>query len=123
MALRFLLDEHMRGPLWEAIQAHNRAGNDVIDMVRVGDPKDLPLTSKDAAILAWCEREGRILVSFDVRTLPDELLTHVQAGGSSPGILFIRGHRTLAEIVEYLATLAHASEPGEWADTWTLIPQ
>jgi hypothetical protein len=26
MPLRFLLDEHLRGPLWQAIQDHNAAG-------------------------------------------------------------------------------------------------
>ena len=31
MALAYLLDEHLRGPLWWAIQRHNARGSDLID--------------------------------------------------------------------------------------------
>ncbi len=58
MALRFLLDEHLRGPLWHAIQRHNLSSSDSLDVVRVGDPADLPLGSDDPTILAWAERFG-----------------------------------------------------------------
>jgi hypothetical protein len=43
MALRYVLDTHLRGPLWRAIQWHNSAGINPLDVVRVGDPSDLPL--------------------------------------------------------------------------------
>jgi hypothetical protein len=41
--IRFVLDEHLRGPLWRAGQRHNARAEDPIDVVRVGDPPDLPL--------------------------------------------------------------------------------
>ncbi len=63
MALRFVLDENQRGLLWRAVVRHNQRGLHVLDVVRVGDPSDLPLGSIDAEILLWCEREDRILVS------------------------------------------------------------
>ena len=49
MAIRFVLDEHLRGPLWRAVQRHNARAEDPIDVVRVGDLPDLPLGSDDAA--------------------------------------------------------------------------
>jgi hypothetical protein len=70
MAIRFVLDEHLRGPLWRAVQRHNARAEDSIDVVRVGDPPDLPLGSDDAAVLAWAERERRILVTCDKNTMP-----------------------------------------------------
>lgn len=70
MAIRFVLDEHLRGPLWRAVQRHNARAEDPIDVVRVGDPPDLPLGSDDAAVLAWAERERRILVTCDKNTIP-----------------------------------------------------
>lgn len=64
MSLRFLLDENQRGLLWRAIQRHNRSGGFVLDVERVGDPDDLPLGATDAEVLAWAERERRILLTF-----------------------------------------------------------
>jgi len=68
--LRFLLDEHLRGPLWLAILRHNAQGGLPIDGARGGDASDLPLGSDDATIFLWAEREGRILLTEDVHTMP-----------------------------------------------------
>jgi hypothetical protein len=81
MPLRFVLDEHLRGPLWRAVQRHNTRAEDPIDVVRVGDPPDLPLATDDRTLLAWAEREGRILVTCDKHTVPAHLAAHI-AGGS-----------------------------------------
>jgi hypothetical protein len=66
MALQFALDEHLRGgALWQAIQQHNGLGAYLPDVVRVGDPPDLPLGTIDADILLWTEREDRLFLSLD----------------------------------------------------------
>ena len=70
MPLRYVLDEHMRGLLWSALQGHNRAGIDVIDVVRVGDPVDLPCGTKDPDLLLWAQREGRVVVTWDRGSMP-----------------------------------------------------
>ena len=58
MALRYLLDEHLRGGgLWQAIRQHNASGVDVLDVVRVGDPPDLPLGTGDPDVLTLVDRE------------------------------------------------------------------
>ena len=56
MALAYLLDENLRGPLWRAIELHNRRGSLPLDAIRVGDPDELPLSTTDAEILAWADR-------------------------------------------------------------------
>jgi hypothetical protein len=63
MPLALVLDENTRGPLWNAIQGHNRKGIDPLDAVRVGDSPDLPLRASDPEILAWAEQAGRILLT------------------------------------------------------------
>src|SRR5262249_33503352 len=55
MALRYVLDEDLRGVLWRAIQRHNRTDPKPIDAVRVGDLPDLPLGTPDPDILAWAD--------------------------------------------------------------------
>jgi len=42
MDIRFLIDEHLRGQLWQALLWHNQQGVCSLDVVRVGDPPDLP---------------------------------------------------------------------------------
>lgn len=122
MPLCDLLDEHLRGVLWRAIQRHNARGVDVLDVVRVGDAPDLPLGSDDSAILVWSERHGRILISRDERTLPTHLANHLQAGHHSPGIFVLQRRSALPQVVAFLAEAAHQSDPAEWRDAIEHIP-
>jgi hypothetical protein len=99
MPQRFVLDENQRGPLWRAVTRHNQAGLHLLDVVRVGDSLDLPLGSTDPEILLWCEREDRILVSFDKATLAGHLRDHLETGHHSPGIFLLRRASRLSEVV------------------------
>jgi hypothetical protein len=122
MALRYVLDEHLRGDLWQAIQAHNASGVHPVDAARVGDPPDLPLGAADPDILQWAEREGRILVTRDESTMKDHLADHLQAGRHSPGVFLIRKRSGLADVAYFLVAAAYASDPAEWQDQCRYIP-
>jgi hypothetical protein len=119
--LRYLLDEHLRGPLGRAMEQHNAAGGSAIDAVRVGDRPDLPLGSGDPELLRWAEREGRILVSWDKRSLPGHLARHLQAGHHVPGIFLLREHFTIPQVLAYLVQAA-ATDPLGWQDRIAYIP-
>jgi hypothetical protein len=120
--IRFLIDEHLRGQLWQAIISHNAGGTYSLDVVRVGDPVNLPQESADADILVWAEREGRIVVSGDRRTLLRHFADHLGAGRHSPGLFLLRPSASLPDIVAFLVAVAYASEAREWADVWRYIP-
>ncbi|MSU80088.1 MAG: hypothetical protein EXS16_18605 [Gemmataceae bacterium] len=120
--LRFLLDEHLRGPLWSAILRHNERGGLPIDAERVGDPSDLPLGIDDATILIWAEREGRILLTEDVHTMPGHLRQQLLAGKHSRGILVISIGFSIKELVIWLELVAHAGEPSDNLDTLIYVP-
>jgi len=122
MALRYLLDENLRGPLWRALQWHNSSGVYPLDVVRVGDPADLPLGIGDPDLLLWAEREQRILVTQDADSMPMHLVDHLTAGQHSPGVFMIRRHSTLPQIVSFLCDAAYASEASEWQDRIQFIP-
>src|SRR5262245_48022051 len=111
--IMFLLDEHLRGPLWLAITPHNALGGQPVDATRVGDPPDLPLGSSDSAILLWAEREARVLLTEDVHTMPQHLARHLQSGQHSPGIFVIRVGYSIKEIVDQLELVAHAGLPSD----------
>jgi hypothetical protein len=123
MALRFVLDENLRGGgLWQAIQQHNARGAQPIDVVRVGDPPDLPLGTADPDILLWAEREGRILVTLDQQTMPGHLTRHLQAGHHSPGILVVRHRAPVPQVIDALVLVAYAADPANYKDTLDHIP-
>ena len=122
MPIPFLLDEQMIHALDGAIGQHNQSGVDAIDAVRVGDPPDLPRGTLDPQILLWAEREGRILVSFDKKTLPTHLADHLQAGHHSPGIFIVLPGATIPGVVAFLAEASHRSERWEWEDHIEYIP-
>ena len=116
MDIRFLVDEHLRGPLWHALASHNQRGAYPLDVVRVGDPADLPQGSTDRDILVWAERERRILISGDRRTLLGHFADHLSAGRHTPGLFLIRPLSTLSQIVDFMVAAAYASEASEWAE-------
>jgi hypothetical protein len=122
MPLRFVLDENLRGPLWRALVRHNQASVYPLDVVRVGDPPDLPLASLDPEVLLWAERERRILLSYDKATLAGHLASHLQAGLNSQGVFMLRRGSRLSEIVGHLALVAYASDAWEWQDRIEFIP-
>jgi hypothetical protein len=122
MALAFLLDEHLRGPLWQAILQHNLRGGERLDVVRVGDPPDLPLAVDDPAILLWAERESRILVTEDRHTMAHHLHDHLAAGNHSPGVLMTRTGQPIRTVIECLVLIAQAGEPAEFVDAITYLP-
>jgi hypothetical protein len=122
MPLKFVLDEHHRGVLWDAIIRHNVRGIDSIDTVRVGDLPDLALGIKDPPILLWAEREGRILVSSDKSTMATHLADHLAAGHHSPGVMTIRAGVSLKDVLGFLVLAAYASDPTEWQDRIAFVP-
>jgi hypothetical protein len=122
MPLRYLLDENLRGPLWQTIQLHNSSGVNILDTVRVGDPPHLPLGSDDLLILRWAESEGRVLVTADRKTMLPHLKAHLLAGHHSPGIFIVRRRTTLSQIVFHLVLAAYAADPMLLRDQIEYIP-
>jgi hypothetical protein len=122
MSIRFVFDEHLRGPLWRAVQRHNMRNQDPIDVVRVGDPADLSLGTEDTALLAWAEREGRILVTCDKHTVPMHLTAHLAGGHRSSGVFMLRPEWSVPQVVTFLVLVTYASEQHEWQDRIEYIP-
>jgi Domain of unknown function (DUF5615) len=122
MALRFVLDENLRGQLWRATQRHNALGLNPIDVTRVGDPPDLPLGATDSDILIWAERAGRVIVSNDRTTLPSHFWSHIQSGNHSPGLFLIRPRSTISQIIYHLVLAAYAADPAQLRDQIEWIP-
>jgi hypothetical protein len=113
----FLLDEHLRGPLWEAIHAHNSSpGAAVIRAHRVGDWPAPSLGTDDPDLLLWAERENCILVTCDRQTMTSYFWDHFNEGRHLPGLILLPNVFSIPDVLEFLILAAHASELDEWRD-------
>jgi hypothetical protein len=97
-------------------------GTQTLDVVRVGDPPDLPLQTADPAVLLWTEREDRILITRDKNTMPTHLRDHLQQGRHCPGIFMLRPGQGIHEVLEFLVLAAYLSQGEEWQDRIAYIP-
>jgi hypothetical protein len=88
----------------------------------VGDLPDLSRGTSDPDILDWARAEGRILVSCDRSTMVGHLKDCLARGLPTPGVMIIRQHTTIPDVVEFLAVAAYASDSPDWADAWWFIP-
>ncbi len=122
MALCFLLDENVPGPLWDGIQHHNARGVNVLDVLRVGTPPAPPFQTADSDLVQWCEATGRVLVSRDYQTLPGVVMTHIQAGHHIPGLLLFRPHWTIPAVIDALVLYDQLCDPVDLIDQIEYIP-
>ncbi len=122
MALCFFLDEHLRGPMWRAIQQHNAAGIDVLDVLRVGDPPAPPLGTTDPDLLLGGEAHARVLITRDRKTMPGHLAGHLQAGHHSPGVFVLRPSWTIPDAIDALVLRDQAGDPAFYVDRLEFIP-
>ncbi len=105
--VRLLADENIKNQLIRGLLRRNPE----IDIVRV---QDAGLAgADDIAVLDWASREGRVLVTFDVATMPDAAYKRVSEGLPMPGVVAIPWSTSLSQAIEDLLLLAEASLPDE----------
>jgi Domain of unknown function (DUF5615) len=122
MALRYVLDENLRGPFWQALQRECARAVPRVEVTRVGDPADLPLGTTDRDLLLWAEREGRVIVTIDYQTMPGHHADHLASGRHSCGVFILRPHQPWPVLLRELVTRAQTTDPAEVQDLVTFIP-
>jgi len=76
----------------------------------------------DEQVLEIAAREGRILVSHDLSTMPTHFTKFI-SNHDSPGVLLIPQSLSIKQAVEELAIIWGASEAEEWVNTITWLPR
>ena len=82
MTVRFLVDENFNRAILVGVQ--RRAEH--IDVARVQNVG--PRTADDPLVLQWAADQGRVLVTHDIKTIPDfahQRVSNRPASGSLPG--------------------------------------
>jgi hypothetical protein len=122
MALRYVLDENLRGPVWEALSRANSRRQTPLELSCVGEEADLQLGMADRDLLQWAEEHGFVVVSSDIRTMPVHHNAHLQAGRHGPGVFLLGMPCSIPEVLEALFYYAEESDDTLWRDRITFIP-
>jgi predicted nuclease of predicted toxin-antitoxin system len=116
-SFRLLADENLNGALLRGL----RRRHSDLDVVRV---QDVGLSGvDDPGVLEWAARQGRIVLTHDVRTMIRYAGERVDAGLMMPGLIVIQiQDASFSQILENLSLILEVSAPEEWVNRWEFIP-
>lgn len=114
--MRFLADENFNGKVLAGL----RAELPDLDVIRAQDT--VMYQASDPDLLTWAAREGRVLLTHDVRTVPGFAFERVYAGLSMPGVIVVDGGISVGLAIADLMLMIEVSLPGEFEDQVRYIP-
>ena len=114
--MRWLADENLN----YAIVRGLRRRNPVFDIFRTQDA-DL-VGHQDPALLNWAAEQGRIILTHDVRTIPDYAYDRVLRGLPMPGVVQVHRTLPLTACIEQILLMDECGEPGEWEGQVVYLP-
>ncbi|MGL5825408.1 MAG: DUF5615 family PIN-like protein [Nocardioides sp.] len=116
MTVRFVADEHIARALITGL----RRESDDIDIVRV---QDVGLrTMDDPTILQWAADRGRVLVTHDIRTMPEFANQRVSSGLPMAGVIIVPTTMPMGAVIEELAVILGATDADEWVSRVVYLP-
>ena len=114
--LALLADENFNGDIVRGLR-RRRPG---IDLVRV---QDVGLSAaQDPPILEWASHAGRMLLTHDLKTLPQYAYERVRAGLPMPGVCAVPRSVPLGRAIDDILLLVDCSREGEWEGQVLFVP-
>ncbi len=115
--MRFLADENFDNKIVRGV----RRENPDFDVIRVQDTEIYQ--ADDPTVLAWAAKEGRILLTHDVKTMSRYANERINAGLPMPGVVEINKQRmSVGQAVDELLILIGASDAAEWNNRIIYLP-
>lgn len=115
--IRFLAD----ASLHHAIVSGSRRREPASDFLSAHEAKLEGVPDPD--VLAFAAQHDRILVTSDLRTMPQHFGDLLVAHGYCPGVFLVKQRAPLADVIEELVMVWAASSPDEWTNRILEIPQ
>ena len=117
MSIRFLVDEDIDADLIQGLLAREPA-IDILDVKTAG-----LRGSTDPALLELADQQGRLLITYDRRTMTRHVRDRLHAGKSTPGVfILLQRESAIGEIIEWLLLIWTASQMEEWRDRIVYLP-
>ncbi len=114
--IRLAADENFNGLIVRGLLRRNPN----LDILRVQDTE--VSEADDPVVLEWAAREGRVLITHDVNTIPRFAYERILAGKPMPGVFEVSDSLPVGQAIEDLLLLAECSEEGEWEGQIRYIP-
>lgn len=76
----------------------------------------------DPEVLEYAARQGLILVSHDVNTMPGHAADRINSGQPVAGLLMVQQSQAIGPIIECLVIIGSASEAEEWQGQIVFLP-
>lgn len=114
--IRLLADENFDNRVLRALRRENAD----VDSVRVQDTEMVQVD--DPRVLEWAAREGRILLTHDVRTVPRYAYERVRDNQPMPGVIAVHRSAPIGIVIEDLLIALGASEAAEFEGQVVYIP-
>jgi hypothetical protein len=83
-----------------------------IDLVRIQDTEIVG--ADDDTMLEWTANQGRLLLTHDVRTIPNIFADRINKGLPVPGVFLVRRYASPDPIAADLELIFHTSQQTEW---------
>jgi hypothetical protein len=114
--IRFLTDEDFNGRIVRGLFLR-KVG---LDLVRV---QDVGLGgADDDSVLEWADKNGRVLLTHDGRTMPNHVRSRLERGAHVPGVFIVDDRAAIGDCVEDVLLVAECSDEGEWEDQIHYLP-
>jgi hypothetical protein len=91
-----------------------------LDLIWVQDTE--MFQKDDPTVLGWLAKEVRILLTHDVKTMPNYAYQRVKLGLPMFGVIIVRKQMPVGQAIEELLTILGASEASEWENRVVFLP-
>ena len=108
--MRFLADENFHGDVLRGI----RAALPELDLIRVQDTSFSGVT--DEQLLEEAARQGAVLLTHDVKTIPKYAYARIRAGLAMPGVIEIPQDAPIGEAIAELVIYLGAGIPDDFVN-------
>lgn len=113
---RFLADHDLNEHIIDGVERREPA----LEIVRA---RDFGLSDKpDSEVLAFAAKNGFLLISHDVNTMPAQAYLRVGAAEPMHGLFMVRQMQPIAPVIEALVLIWSASEAEEWQNQIRFLP-
>ena len=114
--MRLLADENFSGRILRGVRRETAN----VDIVRVQDTE--LYGADDPTVLEWAAKAERILLTHDVRTVPNYAYERVRAGQLMPGVVVVHRDAPIGPVIEDMLLVILASQPEEYEDQVVFLP-
>ena len=114
--MRFLADENFNNAILRGLQSQNPD----LDILRAQDTE--VGQANDPTLLEWAAKQGRILLTHDIKTIPGYAYERIVAGLPMPGIIEVDQQFGIGKAIEDLALLIRAGEPSDFENQVRYLP-